>query len=159
MKGVHAGVLFINGNEVSTAQADRLLVIPGNGSAADTDQHSTQQVVTQAKALNATVFVAYPEEFKSWDSTDYDGVEVYNVYTNAREINPVAHVLRRHFGPTAVIPISCLPLFTNDRLRVCDAGTVQLRSEDKSWLRSPETTLTQTSAWHSKILRETRCWA
>lgn len=89
LKGVHAGVLFINGNEVSTAQADRLLVIPGNGSAADADQHSTQQVVTQAKDRNATVFVAYPEEFKSWDSTDYDGVEVYNVYTNAREINPI----------------------------------------------------------------------
>jgi len=89
LQGVHAGVLFINGNEVSTAQADRLLVIPGNGSAADTHQHSTQQVVTQAKVRNATVFVAYPEEFKSWESTDYDGVEVYNVYTNAREINPI----------------------------------------------------------------------
>jgi len=89
LKGVHAGVLFINGNEVTTAQADRLLVIPGNGSAAETDQNSTQQVVTQAKDRNATVFVAYPEEFKSWDSTDYDGVEVYNVYTNAREINPI----------------------------------------------------------------------
>jgi hypothetical protein len=89
LKGVHAGVLFVNGNEVSTAQADRLLVIPGNESAAETDQQSTQQVVTQAKARNATVFVAYPEEFKSWDTTDYDGVEVYNVYTNAREINPI----------------------------------------------------------------------
>jgi hypothetical protein len=89
LKGVHGGVLFINGNEVSTAQADRLLVIPGNESAVDTDQLSTQQVVTQAKVGNATVFVAYPEEFKSWDSTDYDGVEVYNVYTNAREINPI----------------------------------------------------------------------
>ncbi len=89
LKGMHAGVLFINGNEVSTAEADRLLVIPGNGSAADTDQHSTREVVTQAKATNATVFVAYPEEFKSWDSTDYDGVEVYNLYTNAREVNPI----------------------------------------------------------------------
>ena len=33
-------------------------------------------------------FVAYPHEFKSWDATGYDGVEVYNVYTNARGINP-----------------------------------------------------------------------
>ncbi|MDQ3667548.1 MAG: hypothetical protein M3410_13420 [Acidobacteriota bacterium] len=89
LKGVHAGVLFINGNEVSTAQSDRLLVIPGNESAADANQHSTQQVVTRAKARNATVFVAYPEEFKGWDSTGYDGVEVYNLYTNAREINPI----------------------------------------------------------------------
>lgn len=89
LKGIHAGVLFINGNEVITADADRLLVIPGNGSAADTDQHSTPEVVTEAKATNATVIVAYPEEFKSWDSTDYHGVEVYNLYTNAREINPI----------------------------------------------------------------------
>lgn len=89
LKGVHAGVLFINGSEVSTAQADRLLVIPGNESAADTDRRSTPEVVAQAKARNATVFVAYPEEFKSWDSTDYDGVEVYNVYTNAQGINPI----------------------------------------------------------------------
>jgi hypothetical protein len=89
LKGVHAGVLFINGNEVSTAEADRLLVIPGNGAAAEMDQHSTQQVVTQAKGRNATVFVAYPEDFRSWDSSGYDGVEIYNVYTNAREINQI----------------------------------------------------------------------
>jgi len=89
LKGAHGGVLFINGNEVSTADADRLLLIPGNESAAETDQHSTQEVVTQAKVRNATVFVAYPEEFKGWDSTGYDGVEVYNVYTNAQEINPI----------------------------------------------------------------------
>lgn len=88
LKDVHGGVLFLNGNEVSTAQSERLLVIPGNESAAETDQHSTQEVVTQAKSRKATVFVAYPEEFRSWDSTGYDGVEVYNVYTNARQINP-----------------------------------------------------------------------
>jgi hypothetical protein len=89
LKGVHAGVLFVNGNEVNTAQADRLLLIPGNESAADMDQVSTEQVVNQAKVTNANVFVAYPEEFKSWDSANYDGVEVYNVYTNARQINSV----------------------------------------------------------------------
>jgi hypothetical protein len=32
--------------------------------------------------------VAYPQEFKIWDDK-LDGVEVFNVYTNAREINPV----------------------------------------------------------------------
>jgi hypothetical protein len=89
LKGTQGGVLFINGNEVSTAQTERLLVIPGNGSAADTDQNSTQQVITEAKAANAMVFVAYPDDFKSWDLSGYDGVEVYNVYTNARAINPV----------------------------------------------------------------------
>jgi len=66
LQGVHGGVLFINGNEVSAANGDRLLTLPGDVS-----------------------IVAYPEEFKNWDTPDLDGVEVYNVFTNARRINPV----------------------------------------------------------------------
>jgi hypothetical protein len=89
LQGSHGGVLFVNGNEVSTQQSDRLLLVPGGGSAANADQHSTQHVVTRAKQENSIVFVAYPDDFKGWDATGYDGVEVYNVYTNAREINPV----------------------------------------------------------------------
>ena len=66
LQGVHGGVLFINGNEVSAENGDRLLVLPGDMS-----------------------IVAYPEEFKNWDAARINGVEVYNVYTNARRINPV----------------------------------------------------------------------
>jgi len=66
LKGTHGGVLFINGNEVSAANGDRLLVLPDDVSV-----------------------IAYPEEFKSWDTPGVDGVEIYNVYTNAKRINPV----------------------------------------------------------------------
>jgi hypothetical protein len=66
LKDVHGGVLFINGNEVSAANGDRTLVLPGDVS-----------------------LVAYPEEFKNWDTAGLDGVEVYNVFTNARQVNPV----------------------------------------------------------------------
>jgi hypothetical protein len=66
LQGVHGGVLFINGNEVSQENGDRLLVLPGDVSIA-----------------------AYPLEFKNWDSPRLNGVEVYNVFTNARRINPV----------------------------------------------------------------------
>ena len=66
LQGVHGGVLFINGNEVSAPNGDRLLTLPGEVS-----------------------IVAYPEEFKNWDTPGLDGVEVYNVFTNARRINPV----------------------------------------------------------------------
>jgi hypothetical protein len=66
LKDVHGGVLFINGNEVSAANGDRSLVLPGDVS-----------------------IVAYPEEFKNWDTAGLDGVEVYNVFTNARQVNPV----------------------------------------------------------------------
>ncbi len=65
LKDVHGGVLFINGNEVSAANGDRSLVLPGGMS-----------------------IVAYPEEFKNWDTAGLNGVEVYNVFTNARQVNP-----------------------------------------------------------------------
>jgi len=66
LQGVHGGMLFINGNEVSAENGDRSLVLPGEVSIA-----------------------AYPEELKNWDAARINGVEVYNVYTNARRINPV----------------------------------------------------------------------
>src|ERR1044072_3561655 len=45
LTGVHNGVLFVNGNEVSTANGDRLLLIPGSADAAQTGSQSTQEVV------------------------------------------------------------------------------------------------------------------
>jgi hypothetical protein len=66
LQGTHGGVLFINGNEVSAENGDRMLVLPGEVS-----------------------IVAYPEEFKKWDTARINGVEVYNVFTNARRINPI----------------------------------------------------------------------
>ncbi|HKY29827.1 MAG TPA: hypothetical protein VJM12_17940, partial [Pyrinomonadaceae bacterium] len=55
------------GNETNAENGDRLLVLPEEIS-----------------------IVAYPEEFKSWDTAGLDGVEIYNVFTNARRVNPVA---------------------------------------------------------------------
>src|SRR4026208_1417542 len=58
LKGLHGGVLFLNGNEVSAENGDRTLVLPGSMS-----------------------FAAYPEEFKNWNAAGFNGVEVYNVFT------------------------------------------------------------------------------
>lgn len=66
LKGMHGGVLFINGNEVSAENGDRSLVLPGDVS-----------------------IVAYPQEFNNWDAARINGVEVYNVFTNAKQANPV----------------------------------------------------------------------
>jgi len=66
LKGVHNGVLFINGNETVATNGDRLLALPGGVS-----------------------IVAYPEDFKNWNTPNLNGVEVYNVYTNTRKANPV----------------------------------------------------------------------
>jgi hypothetical protein len=66
LKDKHGGVLFINGNEVSAENGDRLLVLPGD-----------------------VAIAAYPAEFKNWNTARLNGVEVYNVFTNARQIKPV----------------------------------------------------------------------
>ena len=87
LKGKHGGVLFVNGNEVRTATGDRLLVVPGDALAADDSKVSTQEVLSRRP--NSLALVAYPEEFKSWGAIGYNGIEVYNVYTNARKINPL----------------------------------------------------------------------
>ena len=87
LQGTHAGVLFVNGNEVSTTNDDRLLVLPGDASLANSA--ATQDVARSAGERGSTAIVAYPEEFKSWDVSGLNGVEVFNVYTNARQINPV----------------------------------------------------------------------
>lgn len=66
LQGMHGGVLFINGQETAAENGDRLLTLPEEVS-----------------------IVAYPEEFKNWDTPGLHGVEVYNVYTNTRKANPL----------------------------------------------------------------------
>jgi hypothetical protein len=87
LKGEHGGVLFLNGNETSSANGDRLLLLPGDSAAAGDGRSPTQEVLS--RRTSGLALVAYPEEFKSWDATGYQGLEVYNVYTNARQINPL----------------------------------------------------------------------
>jgi hypothetical protein len=66
LQGMHGGVLFVNGQEASAENGDRLLKLPQDVS-----------------------LVAYPEEFKNWETPGLNGVEVYNVYSNTRRANPV----------------------------------------------------------------------
>ena len=89
LSGTHAGVLFINGNEVATASGDRLLLIPGSASAASMNTQTTQELIDKQKAAGGLAFAAYPSESQNWRSTSVDGVEVYNLFTNSRRINPV----------------------------------------------------------------------
>jgi hypothetical protein len=84
LKGDYNGVLFINGNEVNLPNSGHLLLLPGleNGS-------SLEDIVMRGRGKNGLTIVAYPQEFRSWDTTFCDGIEVYNLYTNARQINPL----------------------------------------------------------------------
>lgn len=87
LSGIHAGILFVNGNEVSTASGDRLLLIPGQPNAAAMGSQTTQQVVDQQKNSGGLAIAAYPSESQNWQSANVDGVEIYNLFTNARQIN------------------------------------------------------------------------
>jgi predicted metal-dependent phosphoesterase TrpH len=93
LTGVHNGVLFVNGNEVSTANGDRLLLIPGSANAAQTGSQSTQEVIDKQKANGGLAIAAYPGESQTWQSTSVDGVEVYNLFTNTRQINKLTTFL------------------------------------------------------------------
>jgi hypothetical protein len=87
LKGVHAGAVFVGGNEVGTASHDRLLLVPGNLEAALANSVGTQEALAHQKARGSLSFIAYPHEFRSWDVDGYDGMEVYNLYTNTKKIN------------------------------------------------------------------------
>jgi hypothetical protein len=89
LSGVHAGVLFINGNEVATSDGDRLLLIPGSANAGSTSKQRTQEVIDKQRAGGGLSFAAYPSDSQNWQSTSVDGVEVYNLFTNSRRVNPV----------------------------------------------------------------------
>jgi hypothetical protein len=89
LKGLHAGILFLNGNEVSASNSDRMLIVPGDESSDTRTNPTSPDIHSAARSRGAIALVAYPQEFKSWDAGGYDGVEVYNVFTNAREIKPL----------------------------------------------------------------------
>jgi hypothetical protein len=79
LKGMHGGVLFLNGNEVAAENGDRTLELPGSMS-----------------------FAAYPKR-SNVETTRLDGVEVYNVFTNAKQINRCVAFFDV-FGHNALIP-------------------------------------------------------
>src|SRR6266404_5584639 len=89
LNGMHGGVLFLNGNEVATSNGDRLLLIPGSPDAASAGTRTTQEVIDKQRSGGGLSLAAYPADSQSWQTTSVDGVEVYNLFTNTREINPV----------------------------------------------------------------------
>jgi hypothetical protein len=85
LSGVHAGVLFVNGNEVATAEGDRLLLIPAPSNA--NERRTTKDFIDQQKTNHGLAFAAYPTESNTWQTNAVDGVEIYNLFTNTKRIN------------------------------------------------------------------------
>jgi hypothetical protein len=89
LRGAQGSTLFINGNEVVTADRERFLALPGDASAQTADTLPTQDALKQSQARGALSIAAYPEEWQNLSAGGYDGLEIYNLYTNARRANPV----------------------------------------------------------------------
>jgi hypothetical protein len=85
LRGVHEGVLFLNGSELVASDGGRLFVAPGFAPPAQ--KPTLRDLAARAKSEGRLAVVGYPEEVRDLAPGDYDGVEVYNLYTNAKRIN------------------------------------------------------------------------
>ncbi|MDQ3323658.1 MAG: hypothetical protein M3525_14670, partial [Acidobacteriota bacterium] len=86
LRGVHQGVLFVNGNEANAKNDDRFLILDGFSDADLLKQIDTPDFLRKVRAENKLAFITYPENFSSWDS-DFDGVEVFSLYTNGKQMS------------------------------------------------------------------------
>ena len=85
LNGTYDGVLFVGGNELDTASGhDRMLLIPGTAEAFKRRMTMTPAFIAPFQKEGRLAFVTYPERFTTWYS-NFDGVEVFNLNTNARQ--------------------------------------------------------------------------
>lgn len=87
LRGMHEGVLFLGGGEVVASDGGRLFVVPGLAPPAP--KLSLQDLAARARSERRLAVVGYPEEARDLAAAadSYDGIEVYNLYTNAKRIN------------------------------------------------------------------------
>lgn len=83
----HGRAIWIGGNEATTSNGDKFLVLEGFDELRNLRFDSTQKVLGEIDGRGQLAFVTYPESFKSWDA-DFDGIEVFSLHTNAKGMNP-----------------------------------------------------------------------
>lgn len=88
LRGVHGKTLFVSGNEVSTIDDDRFLVITGDADIYKGNLTKTTDFIEQLHKKNRLVFVTYPEKLQS-KNANFDGIEVFSLNTNSKNMNPV----------------------------------------------------------------------
>jgi hypothetical protein len=86
LQGVHGKTLFVSGNEVSTIDNDRFLVITGDADIYKGNTTKTVDFIEQIHAKNKLAFVTYPEKLQN-KTTNFDGVEIFSLNTNAKKMN------------------------------------------------------------------------
>ena len=87
LKGKISNVLFVNGQEVETA-TDRFLLMDGSPDAGKMNRVAATDFLNAIHSQNKLAFITYPEKHRDWTS-NFDGVEVFSLHTNAKKMNPV----------------------------------------------------------------------
>jgi len=87
LKGKISNVLFVNGQEVETA-TDRFLLLDGSPDAGKMNRVAATDFLNTIHSQNKLAFITYPEKHRDWTS-NFDGVEVFSLHTNAKKMNPV----------------------------------------------------------------------
>jgi len=121
LNGFYSKTLFIGGNEIDTADSDRFLMIAGGAEAAKYASQKTTEVLEKIHEDNKIAFITYPEKFKSWDS-NYDGIEVFSLHTNAKKMNPVGFLFNAlwSFGSYPELTMANYFVRPDDNLRKYD---------------------------------------
>jgi hypothetical protein len=86
LNGNYGNTLFVNGNEIDTADGGRFLISPGRKDAAELRKVSTETAIELIHADNGLAIVAYPETSGATNSS-FDGIEVLSLHTAAKKMN------------------------------------------------------------------------
>ncbi|REJ77416.1 MAG: hypothetical protein DWQ47_13620 [Acidobacteria bacterium] len=88
----HGNALWLGGNEASTTDGDKFLVFDGYDGVAALQKYDTDGFIRAVHGNERLAMVTYPEQFSSWDA-EIDGIEVFSLHTNAKQMNPVFFIL------------------------------------------------------------------
>ncbi len=86
LNGIHGKTLFVGGNEVSTIDNDRFLVLTGDAEIYKGNTTKTPDFIEQIHAKNKLAFVTYPEKLQT-KTANFDGIEIFSLNTNAKKMN------------------------------------------------------------------------
>ncbi len=89
LQGFYNKTLFVGGNETSTADGDRHLILDGFSELTRYNRMNTREFLREVHARHRLSFVTYPHKFNSWNE-EIDGIEVFSLHTNAKNMNPVS---------------------------------------------------------------------
>lgn len=91
LNGVYGNTLFVNGQEVDTNDGGRFLLLPGTPESPSFAKMDSKTFLDKVHAEGRLAINNYPERNRS-GVTDFDGIEVYSLHSNAKKINPLVGI-------------------------------------------------------------------